>query len=381
MNAKLDNPSPSSISEAARAAYTALLADPWSTARMSPEVTAELLTWGLVTEQPADDGAEGRLLPVDPAIVARRMTSNWRSQAAALEWQASLLEERLAPLALTYRQAPEHGESGGQFERLHGHEAINSFIKESAAAAQHEILTAQPGGARSSAALEASLPHTLATVRRGVSMRTLYQSTARCNEPTRRYVRAVVAAGGQVRTVEDYFERLLVFDRSTALIPGDASRSTALVVTQPEVCAYLADSFDRQWDRASDFIPSHPVKAAAEVVPGVREQIKDLLLAGYTGEVIARRVGLKHRAYQDHIGALKQELGATTLVQLGYAIALERGRTLAVPGPSPEPGPSQVPGPSQEPEPSQAPEPKPALEPRPAPEPADPASPAAALTP
>ncbi|MFC5911362.1 LuxR family transcriptional regulator [Streptacidiphilus monticola] len=269
--------------------------------------------------------AQGLLHAVDPAVVARRHTARWRAQAATLEWQASNLEEQLAPLEARFRGGSAQQHSGSaELELLEGHEAINAFVQDAMATATVEVATVQPGGARAARTLDAVLPHSLGTLARGVGMRTLYQSTARFSEATRRYVRAVTSAGAEVRTVDGYFERQLIFDRSTVIVPGDRARSTALVIRRPELCRFLVDAFERLWDQAAPFELQDPARTAAAVVPGVREQIKSLLLAGLTGEAIARRVGLKPRAYQDHITAIKKEFNARTLVQLGYALAQER---------------------------------------------------------
>ncbi|MFC1411298.1 hypothetical protein ACEZCY_17900 [Streptacidiphilus sp. N1-12] len=326
-----------SLSEAAQDAYVDIARNPLAATGHAPGALAELRELGLITSGPDGSG----VIAVDPKLVAQGLTARWRAQAASLDWQASTLERQLAPLAETYRQAGVQIDRSAGLERLEGHQAINSFIRTAVGNARVEALTAQPGGARSSASLEASLPHTLACLHRGVAVRTLYQSTARVSGATRQYVRAAMDAGAQIRTLDHYFERLMVFDRKVAVIPGDPSRTTALAITQPDLCGYLAESFEHMWDRAVEFLPTDPISATTEVVPGVRELIKDLLLAGYTGEVIARRVGLKTRAFQDHIAAIKAQMEVSTLVQLGYAIAVERSQAPGLRRPDPAGAPPE----------------------------------------
>ena len=54
----------------------------------------------------------------------------------------------------------------------------------------------------------------------GVTMRTLYQHSARRQVATNKYVAAVTAEGAQVRTLDEFFNRLIVVDRRIAIVPG-----------------------------------------------------------------------------------------------------------------------------------------------------------------
>ena len=60
----------------------------------------------------------------------------------------------------------------------------------------------------------------IAALKRGVKMRTLYQHAARRGADTRKYVAAVTAAGAEVRTLDEFFNRLIVVDRRIAIIPS-----------------------------------------------------------------------------------------------------------------------------------------------------------------
>ena len=55
---------------------------------------------------------------------------------------------------------------------------------------------------------------------RGVRMRTLYQHSARHSPATREYVADIVARGAEVRTLDEFFRRLIVVDRQVAVVPG-----------------------------------------------------------------------------------------------------------------------------------------------------------------
>ena len=62
-------------------------------------------------------------------------------------------------------------------------------------------------------------------------MRTLYQHAARRGADTRKYVAAVTAAGAEVRTLDEFFNRLIVVDRRVALIPSHEGTDAAMYGT------------------------------------------------------------------------------------------------------------------------------------------------------
>ena len=199
---------------------------------------------------------------------------------------------------------------------------INELVELFASEAKTEILTAQPGGARSATSMLRGLPKALACLDRGVSMRTLYQHTAVFSEPVKEYVRLISNRGAEVRTLTDLpFERIMVFDRRIAVFPVNADRSRACILTERTIVRFLVDAFDRAWSHAIPFEIDAPHKVAPAVVPPVQHRIKRLMIEGFDGDTIARRVGLKRRAYNNHVAAIKAEYGAKNLVQLGYLLA------------------------------------------------------------
>jgi DNA-binding NarL/FixJ family response regulator len=201
-------------------------------------------------------------------------------------------------------------------------EAISAAIDQELAKARREILTAQPDGPRPGPVLEKALESVQRQIEAGVSMRTLYQHTTRFDEATKNYVRAVSDYGVRVRTLAEFFDRLIIIDSSVAFISANENRTTGLAIREPAIVRFLKDTFERSWDRAKSFpfVPLHAAKAADEVIPSLRESISKLLISGYSDKRIARRLGISERSLQGHIAAMKQELGAHTRVQLGYLL-------------------------------------------------------------
>ncbi|MEW2069206.1 LuxR C-terminal-related transcriptional regulator [Streptomyces sp. NPDC007346] len=230
---------------------------------------------------------------------------------------------------------------------LHGAPAINAAIRTSLSCAGSEILTAQPDGARPKEVLDVALESVRLKIDDGVSMRTIYQHSARFDEATKSYVRAVTGYGVKVRTLPEFFDRLIIIDRATAFIPANAERSIAAAITEPSVVRFLVDVFERSWDRAEPFpfIPNYAAQAASEVITPIRAAIRQLLAEGHSDKAIARRLGISERSLQAHIAHIKKRLGAKNRTHLGYLLCQT---THGTEWPGAEPGGGEEP-PGEEP--------------------------------
>src|SRR5699024_9748440 len=109
---------------------------------------------------------------------------------------------------------------------------------------ESELLTAQPAGPRRTVGLELGIDRDQRALSRGVKMRTLYQHTARRSSSMRDYVEHMRQLGAKVRTLDEFFNRLIIIDRRLALIPGETNE-TAVAINDLYLVSYLADVFER----------------------------------------------------------------------------------------------------------------------------------------
>jgi DNA-binding transcriptional ArsR family regulator len=307
----------SGLSEQARVSYSLIVKSGSVSVDNRLDGIDELAELGLL--QLAEDG--DRFLAVDPRLVELELTSQWRQQAWLLQLRATALESDIAGLTTDYVEV--HGQGQDSILYLNGLSAIEQFIKAASQAATHEILTAQPGGGRAVEVLERALPLAVDHLARGVALRSLYQHSARFSEPTKNYVREVTGRGGQIRTLDEFFNRLFIIDRQMVILPGNASRSVAVSVTDPAVVAFLLDVFERNWQRGVEFKPVRAALSSTEVVPDIHLMIKRLLKEGMTDSAIAKRIGVSERTYHSHLARIRKDLGAESRVQLGYLLARE----------------------------------------------------------
>lgn len=298
-------------------AYEKALEAPLSGELTDDNAVSELREVGLLEE--SEDGEW--LAPVDPRIAELRLVGDYRRRALELELRATAAEQQLTPL--TEKFIASHQELGTALRYLSGASEIQEYISSCSLDLEREMITAQPGGGRPAATLEKVLPGVLRLLARGVQVRTLYQHTARFNEPTKRYVEAVTAAGGEVRTLEEFFDRMIIMDRELALLPARPDNKVVVAVTDKAVVSFLVGVFERSWQRAMPFLPAAAAKASAEVTPEVHAMIKRLLVEGLTDSAIARRIGTSERTLHTHLARIRTELGAGSRTQLGYLIAKE----------------------------------------------------------
>ncbi|MEU5152183.1 LuxR C-terminal-related transcriptional regulator [Streptomyces yangpuensis] len=207
-------------------------------------------------------------------------------------------------------------------ERLVGMDAIQSRLEQLAHGLERECLAILPGGALSEASLESSRPLDERALARGIEMRSVYQDSARNDPATLAYARWLTEQGGQVRTSPLLPPRLLVFDRTVAVVPIDPahSRLGALCTSAPGIVASLVTLFEQTWQaavplgadrcRTDDSRPS-----AAEL------ELLKLLASGMTDEAAGKRLGVSLRTVRRQMSALMERLHATSRFEAGLKAA------------------------------------------------------------
>jgi hypothetical protein len=149
-------------------------------------------------------------------------------------------------------------------------------------------------------------------------MRTLYQHSARRHAITRDYVAQVSGLGAEVRTLDEFFNRMIVIDRRLAIVPG-RDDNMAIAVQEPALVAYLADIFERAWERARPFINIERT-TMSDIAREQRAMTIRMLIEGHSDPVSAKRLGVSARTFAGYVADLKAEYDADTRFQLGYTM-------------------------------------------------------------
>ncbi len=270
-----------------------------------------LIDLGLLRQ---DDGARA-WVAVDPAAVQAGVVAPMGRQVVELLDESAAWTDTFGSLAQTFRRTPA---SGTALNEIRGLASINQFLESAVDDAEDELLTAQPAGARRAVILEQAVDRDIRALQRGVTMHTLYQHTARRSKATRDHVERTLALGAKVRTLDEFFNRLIVIDRRLAVIPG-GQPDVAVAIHDPNLVSYLADVFDRSWERAREY-DERGGSSDSDIAAEVRQLTVRMLTEGHSDPASAKRVGVSTRTYASYVAALKDEYGVETRFQLGFAM-------------------------------------------------------------
>ncbi|MBO0844388.1 MAG: LuxR family transcriptional regulator [Nocardioides sp.] len=255
-------------------------------------------------------------LPVDPSTVQSHVVAPMSQRGAELLGESSEWARAFAGLSQAWRRSPTAVR--GPITEFHGR-AIQTFINGAVAEAEEELLTAQPQTGRERASLKAAAARDRSAIDRGVKMRTLYQHSARRHGLTREYVSEVSAHGAEVRTLDEFFNRMIVIDRRLAVIPGPGGTTEAIAIQEPALVAYLVDVFERAWERARPFTNTER-SMMNDIAREQRAMTIRMLIEGHSDPVSAKRLGVSARTFAGYVADLKSEYDAETRFQLGYTM-------------------------------------------------------------
>jgi DNA-binding CsgD family transcriptional regulator/sugar-specific transcriptional regulator TrmB len=281
----------------------------------------ELVRFDLARE--SRDSA-GLLRAVEPEIGLQALIRRQEQELARRQFELATSKDRVAQAVAAYADV-RRGGSARDSERLVGMDAILARLELLAAQVGAECLSVMPGGAQSQASLDASRPLDEDAMARGIDLRTLYQDSVRNDPATYAYAQWMTERGGQVRTAPVLPPRLLIFDRTTAVVPIDPAntRAGALCTTEPAIVASLATIFEQAWNIAVPLGADAPADPDTGLTPVDRDILR-LLGTGLTDEAAGSRLGVSGRTVRRQMSALMERLGAASRFEAGLKAA-QRG--------------------------------------------------------
>jgi hypothetical protein len=263
------------------------------------------------------DETAKRYVPTDPAAVQAQIVVPLGQQGADLLAESARWADAFSDLGQVFRTSPRAAVN--PITEIHGLDNINNFLAAAVNDTRTEMLTAQPLGRRPASTLAVAEERDVKLLNRGARMRTLYQHSARHSPATREYVADITAHGAEVRTLDEFFRRLIVCDRQVAVVPASDNHEVAIAIYEKSLIAYLVDIFERAWERGQPFTVSGS-QAERHIAEDVRSMTIRLLVEGHSDPASAKRLGVSTRTYAGYIAALKDEYDVQTRFQLGYAM-------------------------------------------------------------
>lgn len=263
------------------------------------------------------------LVPVSPDAAAADLVGSAESQIRDLQQAVTDVRTRMLTLMPAYFEGRRERNRVEAFDVITDIDTVQSMIDDLGERCRHEVLTVQPGGARPPHLLAEARRDSLAMLRRGLRMRTIYQHTARSDLATRAYVREVSYHGAEIRTSDEVIDRMIIYDREVVFLPERTPSDRApgaAIVREPTLVAFLCAVFEHLWNGATLFDPD--AKDPARVADDLKRSVIRLMAKGYKDEMVARRLGMSVRTCRRHIAEIMEELDATSRFQAGVNVGL-----------------------------------------------------------
>jgi DNA-binding CsgD family transcriptional regulator/sugar-specific transcriptional regulator TrmB len=263
----------------------------------------------------------GQLRVVSPDVGLAALLRRQEADLARRQQELAESKARVAETVAEYADLQENGEER-ESQRLVGLDAIQGRLEILAQEMTEECLSVMSGGGHSQASLAAARPLDQAALDRGLTLRSLYQDSARNDPTTWSYARWMTEAGGQVRTAPVLPPRMLIFDRTTAVVPIDPTntRLGALCTREPAIVAALTAVYEQAWATAVPLGTQAGADTSTGLTPLDRELLA-LLGTGMTDEAASNRLGVSARTVRRQMAALMERLNATSRFEAGLKAA------------------------------------------------------------
>lgn len=285
----------------------------------------ELLDRRLIA--PAFEGADA-YIAVAPEVALVQLVDDDERRIQQLRSAVAEQRSELLPLGPMYRDARDSLLASSQVEVVENRDTVQRLILDFGRRVTNEVLIVQPGRGSTVEVQEESDLKDAELLEAGIARRTLMHDRRRDHVPTVRSVERLGELGAEFRTVPTLPVRLLVFDRTKAIVSRHREKNdpAALVIRDPDVATVFARLFDTVWDYATPFEVCPEAEQAPDAVKlsATQQAILEGLSIGMTDESLAGRLQMSVRTCRRHISGLFEILGAESRFQAGV-LAAKRG--------------------------------------------------------
>ncbi|MFC1410941.1 helix-turn-helix domain-containing protein [Streptacidiphilus sp. N1-12] len=303
--------------QAGVSALSAMLALPEEQIRTALDTLSEL---ALV--RPSHQ-ADGHLRAVSPELGLEILLARQQSELASQQQRLEASRATAAQLIAEYADLRPQASSPG-VEQLVGIDQIRDRLSLLTKELTTELMTFAAGGAQPQEGIDAARPLDQDLLTRGVRMRTVYLDSVRNHAATAAYAEWLTSLGGQVRTVPALPTRMIIIDRSRAVIPvsSDDTAAGAVVLTGQGTITALCALFESVWAEAQPL--GRPPRRDGHGLTPQEQTAVALLAEGHTDDAIAKRLGVSSRTARRLATDLIDRLGARSRFQAGVR-AVQQG--------------------------------------------------------
>ncbi|MFU8849569.1 helix-turn-helix transcriptional regulator [Micromonospora sp. SL1-18] len=259
----------------------------------------------------------GSMRPVSPEVGLAALLARAEAEVAQRQRQVEATRVAIQSIAAEQMAARMH-EGVRRYEDI---EAVRSRLEALAISAERECVSLNPGTAQTPDGRESSKPLNQLALERGVQIRCVYQDSYRNDPGVVGYARWLTGLGGQVRTTPTLPMLMVVVDQRVALLPLDPDDSTkgAVEVLDGGVVAAIYALFEQVWRNANPLGGVKPVNEHG--LDSFEKELLQILAAGHTDEVAARKLGLSLRTVRRITAALMERLQARSRFEAGVRAA------------------------------------------------------------
>lgn len=206
-----------------------------------------------------------------------------------------------------------------------GTDAIRSQLERCAHSCERDIAVFAPPGVQIGGPPEASRQLDQAVLARGLRARYVCLASLGNDRAGLAHARWLRHNGGEVRCAPQLPLHMTLYDGRTAVVPIDpeAADKGILVMDGSGVVTALRTLFEQVWQQAEP-LDTVPVPAEEDRPNGQERAVLELLAAGHTDDVVARKLGISVRTSRRITADLMNRLSARSRFQAG-ALAAVRG--------------------------------------------------------
>lgn len=264
---------------------------------------------------------DNKFEPSSPGEAAEEVLGPREAKAHETLRESAGMRSELRELMPFYQDAMKRSELLASSELLTDGAEVRERMAEIRDGVHRCIYSAHPTMAAPEV-LKSAVEQDAEMLRRGVVFRDLYTHTARRYHQTFQYLKSMTELGAEIRTASIIPSRMVLIDRSFALVPAPTVGASAALVRDQAIVDYLHLIFEFLWERGQDFAAGQDKD---DYVPyEIQTAILHELAEGRTDEAIARRLGISSRTLRRHLAQLFEDLGVETRFQLGIT-AVRRG--------------------------------------------------------
>lgn len=300
-----------------------LLSDDWSREQIQARLGCDeagvaealdtLVTKGLIV--PSQEVAD-TLRPVTPRVVLHRLIEE--RDHSLRHAQERLSQTRAATQKLIDLVDENDTRQRSSLEHVTGRDRVADRISELLAGAGEEVLTMLTM-LPSPESMETARRGDVALLERGVATRMIVLTGhVRRSREYVAYLSELVDLGADVRATATLPTRMILIDRTSAILPSDpdAPSAGATIIKHQSLIQLMRDTFESTW-RAARSLDVGEERPEQWEPSELELEVIRLLGSGNKDEAIARRVGMSLRSVRRLISQVSTELGSKSRFELG----------------------------------------------------------------